>query len=159
MIKAAAALLFWLAVLLLQKFNWQLGLYKALVLLALLAGVPFVVAQVRPRGDVAAERAPRLLKAAALALLLVQVGYAATKLRHPWLIDAANVTIAEGQGLRAEATPMSRGSIRKPKRPRTTRVSPVTSTCPPRSPSICRSAAHSARAASSSPICCSNSRW
>lgn len=109
MIKAAAALLFWLAVLLLQKFNWQLGLYKTLVLLALLAAVPFVVAQAGRRGDVAAERAPRLLKATALALLLVHVGYAATKLRHPSLIDAANVTIAEGQGLLAGSNPYESG--------------------------------------------------
>ncbi len=105
MIKATAALLFWLAVLLLQKFNWQLGVYKALVLLALLAAVPFVVAQARRGGDAAADHAPRLLKAAAVALLLAHVGYAVAKLHHPSLIDAANVTIAEGQDLRAGSNP------------------------------------------------------
>jgi hypothetical protein len=105
MINAAPALLFWLAVALLQKFNWQLGVYTALVLLALLAAVPFVVAQARRHGDAVLDQAPRLLKAAALALLLVHVGYAVTKLRHPSLIDAATITIAEGQALRAGSNP------------------------------------------------------
>src|SRR5258707_15746359 len=88
MIKATAALLFWLAVLLLQKFNWQLGVYKALVLLALLAAVPFVVAQARRGGGAAADHAPRLLNAAAVALLGAPGRYAVANLDPPSLIGA-----------------------------------------------------------------------
>lgn len=105
MIKAAAAVLFWLAVLLLQKLNWQLGVYKALVLLGLLAAVPFVITEARRRADAVAGHAPRLLKAAALILLLVDAGYAIVKLRHPSLIDVATVTIAAGEGLRTGTDP------------------------------------------------------
>src|SRR5258707_7753372 len=88
MIKATAALLFWLAVLLLQKFNWQLGVYKALVLLALLAAVPFVVAQARRGGDAAADHPPRPLNAAAVALLPAHVRYPLAQLHHPSPLDA-----------------------------------------------------------------------
>jgi hypothetical protein len=105
MSKVAAAVLFWAAVGLLQKFNWGLGVWKALVLAALLAAVPLVVAQAERGGAAAGGSASRLLKAAVLALLLAHTGYAALKLRHPSLIDAATITIAEGQGLRAGANP------------------------------------------------------
>jgi len=101
-ITVASALLFWLAVALLQKFNWELGVYKALVLTVLLAAVPFVAWRA---GEPAAAPVPRLLKAAVMILLLLQVGYAVTKLRHPSLIDAANITVAEGRGLLAGSNP------------------------------------------------------
>lgn len=102
---AAGAVLFWAAVGLLQKFNWGLGVWKALVLAALLAAVPLVVAQAE-RGSAAPDRPPsRLLKASALALLLAHAGYAVAKLHHPSLIDAATLTIAEGQDLHAGKNP------------------------------------------------------
>jgi len=106
MSKAAAAVLFWLAVGLLQKFNWHLGVWKALVLAALLGAVPLVVAQAqRGSGALTGGPAPHLLKAAVVALLLLHTGYAVAKLRHPSLIDAALITIAEGQDLRAGDNP------------------------------------------------------
>jgi hypothetical protein len=103
--RAAVALLFWVAVALLQKFNWGLGVWKALVLAALLAAVPLVVAAAERGGAAASHAAPRLLKAVALVLLLAQAGYAVAKLHHPSLIDAATVTIAEDQDLRAGENP------------------------------------------------------
>lgn len=103
--RAAVAAVFWVAVALLQKFNWELGVWKALVLAALLAAVPLVVAQAERAGAAANGAASRLLKAAVMALLLVHAGYAITKLRHPSLIDAATITIEEDHGLPAGENP------------------------------------------------------
>ncbi|HKW55042.1 MAG TPA: hypothetical protein VJO12_15220, partial [Stellaceae bacterium] len=106
MSKAAAAVLFWVAVALLQKFNWGLGAWTALVLAALLAAVPLVVAQAqRSGGAMTGGPVPRLLKAAVVALLLAHTGYAVAKLHHPSLIDAALITIAEGQDVGAGENP------------------------------------------------------
>jgi hypothetical protein len=48
-LRLAVALLFWIAVGLIQKFNWGMGGAKALAMLALLAATPFVVAAVERR--------------------------------------------------------------------------------------------------------------
>jgi hypothetical protein len=103
--RLAVALLFWIAVGLIQKLDWGLGSYKAIVLLALLAATPFIMAAFEaPRAPTAA-RSSRALKLAVAALLLVQAGYAAKELRHPALIDAATTTLAAGDLLRAGANP------------------------------------------------------
>jgi hypothetical protein len=105
MSKVAAAVLFWVVIALLQKFNWGLGVWKALLLAALLAAVPLVVAQAE-RGSTATGAPPtRLLKAAVLVLLLAHSGYAVAKLRHPSLIDAALITVAAGKDVRAGENP------------------------------------------------------
>ena len=103
--RAAVVTLFWVAVALLQQFNWGLGVWKALVLAALLAAVPLVVVAAERGGAAASGAVPRLLKAAVVVLLLAQTGYAVAKLQHPSLIDAATITIAEDQGLRAGENP------------------------------------------------------
>jgi hypothetical protein len=130
--RLAVALLFWIAVGLIQKFNWGMGGAKALVMLALLLATPFVAAAVErarrarssaphltPRcagppspplgggegwGEVGV-RSPRLLAFAAAALLVLQTGYALKELRHPSLIDAATTTLASGALLRAGTDP------------------------------------------------------
>jgi hypothetical protein len=101
----AAALLFWIAVGLIQRLNWGLGGYQATVLLALFAATPFAIAAAEPARRAAAGRASRALAWAAAALLLVQAGYAVKELRHPSLIDAATTTLAAGKLLRAGADP------------------------------------------------------
>ncbi|HWI26652.1 MAG TPA: glycosyltransferase 87 family protein [Stellaceae bacterium] len=98
--KLGAALLFWIAVGLIQKFDWGRGGAKAVVLLAVLAATPLVLAAIEPPGRAAANRAARLLAIAALALLALQSVYALSKLRHPSLIDAATTTLAAGELLR-----------------------------------------------------------
>jgi len=131
-LRLAVALLFWIAVGLIQKFNWDRGGAKALVMLALLLATPVVVAVVgrtqrarssaphlTPRcagppspplrggegwGEVGAPRS-RLLAFAMAALLVLQVGYALKELRHPALIDAATTTLASGALLRAGSDP------------------------------------------------------
>ncbi|MGO8920592.1 MAG: hypothetical protein ACLQJR_32265 [Stellaceae bacterium] len=103
MIRLAVALLFWIAVALIQKLNWELGGFKALVLLAVLASLPVILAVARrAEGDSTAGRAVVI---AALALLALQTGYAAKELRHPSLIDAATTTLDAGDLLRRGANP------------------------------------------------------
>ncbi len=97
-LKLAAAALFWVAVLLIQQFNWGRGKEKALVLAAVLASLPPLIAWMRRRA--ADERGRRPYVAALAAILLVlQTGYALKELRHPSLIDAATTTLAAGRSL------------------------------------------------------------
>jgi hypothetical protein len=97
-LKLAAAALFWTAVLLIQQFNWGRGKEKALVLAAVLASLPPLIAWMRRRA--ADERGRRPYVAALAAILLVlQTGYALKELRHPSLIDAATTTLAAGRSL------------------------------------------------------------
>ncbi len=98
------AVLFWIAVGLIQKFNWEAGAAKALVLLALLAALPFIAAAAERRGD-DRRAAPRILVVASLALLALQIVYALWQLRHPGLTDIATTTLAAGDQLRAGGNP------------------------------------------------------
>ncbi len=102
--KLAAAAAFWIAVALLQKLNWDLGGYTALVLLALLAATPFAIAAAGRRQP--GERRPSRAALLALATLLaLQTGYALKELRHPSLIDAATTTLAAQAVLRKGGDP------------------------------------------------------
>jgi hypothetical protein len=101
-LRVAAALLFWIAVLLVQKFNWGFGVAKALVLLVLL-GSTFVVTRLAEGRRASAATVP--LIAAAAVLLALQTGYAVKEMRHPSLIDAATTTLAAGEMLRAGEDP------------------------------------------------------
>lgn len=103
MIKLAAGGLFWVAVFLIQKFDWGLGDYKALVLLALLASLPLLLRAAR--GATPLTTAPRAIVIAAGLLLAVQAGYGIAKLRHPSLTDVATTTLAAGDAVRAGADP------------------------------------------------------
>lgn len=102
--KFAAAAGFWIAVGLIQKLDWGLGTYKAMVLALVLAATPFVLAWAR-RATPAPQRVSRALAVAVVALLALQTGYALKELRHPALIDAATTTLAAGQALAAGDNP------------------------------------------------------
>src|SRR6185312_7636278 len=78
---------------------------KAIVLLAVLAATPLVLAAIEPPRGAAASSAARRLAIGALALLAIQSGYALSKLRHPSLIDAATTTLAAGELLRQGRDP------------------------------------------------------
>jgi hypothetical protein len=99
------ALLFWIAVLLIQKLNWGFGVEKALVLGLLLLATPAVAALAERRRDRGDTPAPLSLVVAVAVLLVVEAGYAAKELRHPSLIDAATTTLAAGEVLRGGADP------------------------------------------------------
>jgi Glycosyltransferase family 87 len=101
---ATGAVIFWLAVGLIQKFNWESGAAKALVLLALLAALPFIAAAAERRGD-DRRAVPRRLVAASIVLLALQIVYALWQLRHPSLTDIATTTLAAGDTLRAGGNP------------------------------------------------------
>jgi hypothetical protein len=103
--RLSAALAFWAAVGLIQKFNWDLGTYKALVLLAVLIATPFAAwAVARRRGCDRRPTAPALV-AAVLVLLAAQGAYALWQLRHPGLTDIATTTLDAGKQLIAGANP------------------------------------------------------
>jgi len=105
--KLGAALLFWLAVALIQKFNWDHGGAKALVLLAVLLATPVAIAVAvspqpeRPRY----RREGRWMLVVIGALLVLQVAYAVKELRHPSLTDVASTTLAAGTLLRDGGNP------------------------------------------------------
>jgi hypothetical protein len=104
-LRLGAALVFWIAVLLIQKFNWGLGVEKAVVLAVLLLATPLVVVLAERRRPVGDAAAPRAVAVAVAVLLVAQAGYAAKELRHPSLIDAATTTLAAGEVLRGGASP------------------------------------------------------
>jgi hypothetical protein len=102
--KLAWAVLFWIAVGLIQKCNWGLGGPKAVVLALVLLATPAVIWFIERRRPLAGA-APRPLIVATAALLAVQLGYAAKELRDPSLIDAATTTLAAGELLLGGADP------------------------------------------------------
>ena len=104
MTRAAVAALFWIAVGLIQKFNWNHGTAKAVVLLAMLASTPFI-AHAAASARFAGAEPPRALRMAAILLLVLHAGYAVKELRHPSLIDAATTTLAAGAVLRNGGDP------------------------------------------------------
>jgi len=95
---------FWLAVGLVQIFNWdETGPWKALVLLALLACVPIMLRTLRqPRVDTSA---PRALIALVVALAAAALVYGGVRLIHPRLIDMATTTLAAGHAMLAGQNP------------------------------------------------------
>jgi hypothetical protein len=98
------AALFWLAVGLVQIFNWnEPGPWKALVLLAVLISIPVVLRMLRrPVPDLPAGR---LLVTLVIALAALELLYGAVRLVHPRLIDMATTTLAAGHAMLAGGNP------------------------------------------------------
>lgn len=95
---------FWLAVGLVQIFNWnEAGPWKALVLFALLAGVPIMLRALRaPRADTPPRRA---VIALVIALAAADLVYGGVRMIHPRLIDMATTTLAAGHAVLAGQNP------------------------------------------------------
>ncbi|MGH7001509.1 MAG: hypothetical protein ACREEA_08395, partial [Stellaceae bacterium] len=76
---------FWLAVGLMQIFNWnESGPWKALVLFALLAWIPIMLRALRqPRAD---TPVPRAVIALVVVLAAIDLVYGGVRLIHPRLI-------------------------------------------------------------------------
>ncbi len=90
---------FWLAVGLVQLFNWGQGGAKAAVLLLLLVAVPFVMRMAARPPAPLAPRLERGIAAAAAACLALEFLYFAVRILHPHLIDVATTTLAAGTAL------------------------------------------------------------
>lgn len=96
--KVVAAAAFWVAVFLVQKFNWDLGGWKALALLALLLGLPFLIQFIRRRAP-APPAFSRSLAALVGILIAAQIFYFGARVVHPRLTDMATTTLAAGAAL------------------------------------------------------------
>lgn len=95
---------FWIAVGLVQTFNWdEGGPWKALTLLALLAAIPLLLRALRKP---ATDTEPSRVLTALLVVLTIAVAiYGAVRLVHPRLIDMATTTLAAGHAMLAGQNP------------------------------------------------------
>jgi len=96
--KLAAAATFWAAVFLVQKFNWDLGGWKALALLALLLGLPFLSQFIRRRAPAPLAFSRRLAVLVGI-LIAAHLAYFGARMVHPRLTDMATTTLAAGAAL------------------------------------------------------------
>ncbi|MDE2228884.1 MAG: hypothetical protein KGL11_07590 [Alphaproteobacteria bacterium] len=104
MARSSIAAAFWLAVGLVQIFNWdEAGPWKALALLALLATVPVILLALRRPGPDA--KPGRALIALVVVLAVLELGYGVVRLVHPRLIDMATTTFAAGHAMLAGQNP------------------------------------------------------
>jgi len=93
-VKLGAVAAFWLAVGLVQIFNWESGVPKALVMLLLLLAAPFIIAAA---GKTPTPLPPGLQRAIAIAtavLLALEIVYLGARIIHPHLIDVPMTTLA-----------------------------------------------------------------
>ena len=96
--KLGAILAFWIAVGLIQTFNWGSGIPKAIVMALLLAAAPLVIAR---RATRRAARA-RLQRAAGIAFwiaLALNLVYFGVRIIAPHIIDIGTTTLAAGQAM------------------------------------------------------------
>ncbi len=96
--KLGAILAFWIAVGLIQTFNWGGGIPKAIVMALLLAAAPLAIGAARRAAPLGAgfERAAGITFWIALALNLVYLG---ARIVAPHIIDIGTTTLAAGQAL------------------------------------------------------------
>jgi hypothetical protein len=102
--KIGAIVLFWLAVGLIQTFNWGNGIPKAGVMLLLLAAAPLVLRAARN----ATPLSPAFARAITLAFwlcLALDLVYFGARIVAPHVIDIATTTLAAGQVLLHGANP------------------------------------------------------
>ena len=98
--KVGVVAAFWLAVALVQTFNWGEGIPKAIVLLLILLGM--AGATVVALGGQATPLPVSLQRAIPIALglcLAAEIAYLGARILHPHLIDIATTTLAAGDAL------------------------------------------------------------
>jgi hypothetical protein len=94
--KLGAIAAFWIAVGLIQTFNWGSGIPKAVVMLAVLAAAPLVLARH------AAPSAPGFMRGVSIAFwiaLVLDLAYFGARIVAPHIIDIGTTTLAAGQAL------------------------------------------------------------
>lgn len=97
--KLGAIALFWLAIGLVQVFNWGHGEAKAAILLLLLLATPLVVIVAQHGPSPLSPRLRRLASLGGVALLALQLLYLSLRIADPHLIDIATTTLAAGRTL------------------------------------------------------------
>src|SRR5579864_3581600 len=104
MARVVAAAAFWLAVGLVQIFNWdEAGPWKALAMLALLAAVPAMLRALHQPATNA--NPPRAVIGLVIVFAAAELIYGVTRLIHPRLIDMATTTLAAGHAMLAGQNP------------------------------------------------------
>jgi len=100
-----AIALFWVAVLLIELLDWNLGVYKALVMVSVL-GALLPLTRLAWRAQPAVEPRPEKCLAIAVGLLVAaQAAYAAGLVWHPRLTDIPATILAAGDALLKGANP------------------------------------------------------
>lgn len=98
-VRLGAVAAFWLAVGLIQIFNWEGGIAKAAVMLLLLLALPFIVIAARKEPAPAEPWLPRATTIALGACLALNLAYLAARIIHPHLIDVPATTLAAADAL------------------------------------------------------------
>ncbi len=96
--KLGAVALFWIAVGLIQTFNWGSGIPKAIVMLAVLVATPLVLAAAR-RSAVPPLGFTRTIDIACWIALALNLVYFGARIIHPHIIDIGTTTLAAGQAV------------------------------------------------------------
>ena len=100
-----AVAVFWLAVLLIEVLDWGAGIFKALVMLAVLAALVALTRGLGAPPSAGGALRERRLALAVCALLAGQAAFALWQAWHPHLIDVATTTIEAGRVLLAGENP------------------------------------------------------
>jgi hypothetical protein len=88
-----------------EVFNWGGGGTKAVALLLLLAGTCGLTLAAQTSSRLEAEHRNRALLIACGALLALHLGFLASQIAHPHLLDVATTTLAAGRALLAGGNP------------------------------------------------------
>ena len=96
--KLGAIALFWIAVGLIQTFNWGSGIPKAIVMLAVLAATPLVLAAAR-RSMPLSPGSRRAIDIACWIALALNLVYFGARVIAPHIIDIGITTLAAGQAV------------------------------------------------------------
>jgi hypothetical protein len=96
--KLGAIALFWIAVGLIQTFNWGSGIPKAIVMLAVLAATPLVLAAAR-RSMLLSPGSRRAIDIACWIALALNLVYFGARVIAPHIIDIGITTLAAGQAV------------------------------------------------------------
>jgi hypothetical protein len=103
--KLGAIAAFWLAIGLVQTFNWGHGVAKAVVMALLLIATPFIMAGTRAGSAPLPPRLHRMIAIALGVLLVGNIVFLGLRIAHPRLIDIATTTLAAGEALLHGANP------------------------------------------------------
>jgi len=110
--KLGASALFWMAIGLIQTFNWGNGIPKAFVMLLVLAAAPLVLAAAR-RSVPPSPAFARAVNIAFWIALTLNLVYFGARIVHPHIIDIGLTTRTAGkallQGLNPYALPIDTG--------------------------------------------------